>query len=182
MENQQPTHNITSIGNDVKGLAGTLSQISRRIETEKNFKDTLNAQILENFLKLEEKLDSTRSEIRISPPDKKLIAELQAELEKVKRISRAPIVASLIAGLIMAGTGFLAIKFYGESIKTKQEVRADIERELAEKGNVTVTADDFESQQSREKGIEEWRKANPKDSRSFDEFLRKWELQEAKKL
>lgn len=74
-------------------------------------------------------------------------------------------------GLSLFG-GYSGMKYYQESVRTKQEIRDEVLQEIGNEGNIIVSKEQWESYKYQNKVLKAWQKANPKDSEKLSIYYK----------
>ena len=108
----------------------------------------------------------------LSDKDKK---QLQKADETLKKWWKFPAIISGFALVFAVLTGFLAFKFYKESVKSKEEIKTDIAKEMQSKNLIWVEKGEWDKLKDNRELVRIWSEKNPKDSKSLESFIKGYE-------
>lgn len=74
-------------------------------------------------------------------------------------------------GLAIFGA-YSGIKYYKESVRTKQEIRGEVLQEINKDGNVIVEKAKWDSYVEQSQVLRAWQKSNPKASESLEIYFK----------
>lgn len=74
-------------------------------------------------------------------------------------------------GLAIFGA-YSGIKYYKESVRTKQETRSEILSEIESSGKIIVEKQQWEGYKEQNEVLKAWKKTNPRDSESFSNYFK----------
>lgn len=77
-------------------------------------------------------------------------------------------------GLALFG-GYSGMKYYKESVRTKQEIRGEVFQEIGNEGNIIVSKEQWENYQYQNKVLKAWKKSNPKDHEKLSIYYQGYE-------
>ena len=86
-----------------------------------------------------------------------------------------PAIISGFALVFAVLTGFLAFKFYKESVKSKEEIKTDIAKEMQSKNLIWVEKGEWDKLKDNRELVRIWSEKNPKDSKSLESFIKGYE-------
>lgn len=86
-----------------------------------------------------------------------------------------PVIISIASLLISVLLGFLAVKFYSESVKSKEELKGDIAKEMHSKNLIWIGKGELDKLKENAELVKLWSEKNPKDSKSLDSFIKGYE-------
>lgn len=67
---------------------------------------------------------------------------------------------------------YSGMKYYKESVRTKEEIRAQVLQEINQGGNVIVEKEKWDSYVELSQVLRAWQKSNPKDSKSLEIYYK----------
>ena len=108
----------------------------------------------------------------LSDKDRK---QLQKADETLRKWWKFPAIISGFALIFAILTGFLAFKFYKESVKSKEEIKADIAKEMQSKNLIWVEKGEWDKLKDNRELVRVWSEKNPKDSKSLESFIKGYE-------
>lgn len=163
---------ISEKENRLEKESAALENLSKKISADIQTGSRENLDKIQNLFNTEhEKLKSV--EFKISGQDRNL-------LNKVERIFQQfwkfPVIVAVASLLIAALTSFLAIRFYSESVKSREELKQDLAMELKATNKIIVGKNEWDKFSERERLIELWKKENPNDSKSLNDFIVGYEV------
>ncbi|KPE49040.1 hypothetical protein SAMN05421866_0060 [Chryseobacterium oranimense] len=109
-------------------------------------------------------------EVGISPEDLKKLESYKDYFKHYKPVLYTSLFVMLSGwGLGIFGA-YSGIKWYKESVRTKQEIRSEVLQEIGKDGNVIVLKEQWENYQFQNEVLKEWKKTNPEDSKSLIDY------------
>jgi hypothetical protein len=123
--------------------------------------------------KLQElKKNASDIKIGISPEDVKKLESYKDYFKHYKPILYTSLFVMLSGwGLGIFGA-YSGIKWYKESVRTKQEIRAQVLQEIGKDGNIIVEKAKWEGYVEQSQVLRAWQKSNPKDSESLEIYYK----------
>lgn len=158
--------------NQLKQESLALVNLSQKISADIQSGSRENLDKIQNLFDTEhEKLKSV--EFKISGQDRNLLNKVERIFQQYWKL---PVIVAAIS-LLMAGlTSFLAIRFYSESVKSREELKQDLAMELKATNKIIVGKNEWDKHSERERLIELWKKENPNDSKSLNDFIVGYEV------
>ena len=158
--------------NQLKQESSELENLSKKISADIQLESRENLTKIQNLFDTEhEKLKSV--EFKISGQDRNLINRIDRIFQQYWKL---PVIVATIS-LLMAGlTSFLAVRFYSESVKSREELKQDLAMELKATNKIIVDKKQWDKYSERERLIELWSQENPKDSKSLNDFIVGYEV------
>lgn len=158
--------------NQLKQESSELENLSKKISADIQLESRENLTKIQNLFDTEhEKLKSV--EFKISGQDRNLINRIERIFQQYWKL---PVIVATIS-LLMAGlTSFLAVRFYSESVKSREELKQDLAMELKATNKIIVDKKQWDKYSERERLIELWSQENPKDSKSLNDFIVGYEV------
>lgn len=99
----------------------------------------------------------------ISPEDLKKLESYKDYFKHYKPILYISLFVMVSGwGLAIFGA-YSGIKWYKESVRTKQEIRGEVLQEIHQGGNIIVSKEQWENYEYQNKVLKAWKKSNPKD-------------------
>lgn len=98
------------------------------------------------------------------------VREINRSISRYKSFSIQMTGISLFFLLSTLTTLFFAFKFYSTSVKSKQELKTDILHEITDAGKTITDIEELNTLIRYRNAIEQWKKDNPKDSRSWKQY------------
>lgn len=74
-------------------------------------------------------------------------------------------------GLSVFGA-YSGMKYYKESVRTKEEIRAQVLQEINQDGNVIVEKSKWDGYVEQSQVLRAWQKSNPRDSESLTNYFK----------
>lgn len=109
-------------------------------------------------------------EVGISPEDVRKLESYKDYFKHYKPVLYISLFVMLSGwGLALFG-GYSGIKYYKESVRTKQEIRGEVLQEINQDGNVIVSKEQWENYKFQNEVLKEWKKTNPEDSKSLMDY------------
>ena len=108
----------------------------------------------------------------LSEKDRKQLQKAEGTLQKWWKF---PVIIAGFALLSSLLLGFLSFKFYSESVKSKEEIKADIAREMQSKNLIWIEKGEIDKLKENAELVKLWSEKNPKDSKSLDSFIKGYE-------
>lgn len=110
--------------------------------------------------------------VGISPEDLKKLEAYKDFFKHYKPFLYISVFA-LLSGLGMSFFGvYSGVKWYQESVRTKQEIRGEVLQEINQGGNVIVEKSKWDSYVEQSQVLRAWQKSNPKDSKSLEVYYK----------
>ena len=110
--------------------------------------------------------------VNISPEDMKKLESYKDYFKHYKPFLYTSLFVMLSGwGLGIFGA-YSGIKWYKESVRTKQEIRAQVFQEIGNDGNVIVEKAKWDSYVEQSQVLRAWQKSNPKDSESLEIYYK----------
>lgn len=110
--------------------------------------------------------------VNISPEDMKKLESYKDYFKHYKPFLYTSLFVMLSGwGLGIFGA-YSGIKWYKESVRTKQEIRAQVFQEIGNEGNVIVEKAKWDSYVEQSQVLRAWQKSNPKDSESLEIYYK----------
>ncbi|MBB6372762.1 hypothetical protein [Chryseobacterium shigense] len=108
--------------------------------------------------------------VNISPEDIRKLETYKDYFKHYKPVLYISLFVMLSGwGLALFG-GYSGIKYYKESVRTKQEIRGEVLQEINQDGNVIVSKEQWENYKFQNEVLKEWKKTNPEDSKSLMDY------------
>lgn len=110
--------------------------------------------------------------VGISPEDLKKLESYKDYFKHYKPVffcSLFILVCSL--GLSVFGA-YSGMKYYKESVRTKEEIRAQVLQEINQDGNVIVEKSKWDGYVEQSQVLRAWQKSNPRDSESLTNYFK----------
>lgn len=108
----------------------------------------------------------------LSEKDRKQLQKADGVLQKWWKF---PVLISVVSLLISLLLGFLAVKFYSSSVKSKEEIKGDIAREMQSKNLIWIEKGEWNKLKEDAELVKLWSEKNPKDSKSLESFIKGYE-------
>lgn len=159
----------TSLGLEEK--AKEIENLSSAVS--KNIVDSYKKQQFESKQIFEARLEEFKSiPFNLSERDRKQIQKAETTFQKWWKLPVILVVCSLLITLL---TSFLAVKFYKESVKSKQELKQDIAKEMQQKNLIWIEKGEWDKAKEEKDLVKMWSEKNPKDSKSLESFIKGYE-------
>ncbi|KFF09726.1 hypothetical protein IW15_22520 [Chryseobacterium soli] len=111
-------------------------------------------------------------EVGISPEDVRKLESYKDYFKHYKPVLYISLFVMLSGwGLAIFGA-YSGIKYYKESVRTKQEIRGEVLQEINKDGNVIVEKAKWDSYVEQSQVLRAWQKSNPKDSESLEIYFK----------
>lgn len=158
--------------NQLKKESSELENLSQKISEDIQSGSIENLTKIQNLFDTEhEKLKSV--EFKISGQDRNLLNKIERIFQQYWKL---PVIVAAISLLTAGLTSFLAIRFYSESVKSREELKQDLALELKATNKTIVDKKQWDKYSERERLIELWSQENPKDSKSLNDFIVGYEV------
>lgn len=155
--------------------------LDSKIEEIKNLSAVINRDISKTYQ--QERLDTksffegrlqefNNVSFNLSEKDRKQLQKTDGILQKWWKF---PVIISIASLLISVLLGFLAVKFYSESVKSKEELKGDIAKEMHSKNLIWIGKGELDKLKENAELVKLWSEKNPKDSKSLDSFIKGYE-------
>ena len=110
--------------------------------------------------------------VNISPEDIRKLEAYKDYFKHYKPVLYTSLFVMLSGwGLAIFGA-YSGIKWYKESVRTKQEIRGEVLQEINQNGNVIVEKAKWDSYVEQSQVLRAWQKSNPKDSESLEIYYK----------
>lgn len=109
--------------------------------------------------------------INVSPEDIKKMESYKDYFKHYKPVFYGSLFILLCCLGLSAFGAYSGMKYYKESVRTKEEVRTQVLQEIQSSGGIIVEKKKWEEYQEQNRVILDWQKKNPKDSESLDIFI-----------
>ena len=110
--------------------------------------------------------------VNISPEDIRKLEAYKDYFKHYKPVLYTSLFVMLSGwGLAIFGA-YSGLKYYKESVRTKQEIRGEVLQEIGKDGNVIVDKQKWDNYQEQNEVLKAWQKSNPKDSRSLENYFK----------
>ena len=148
---------------ETQNLNSGISGMDRKLkETE-----TLISETLKEFRET-----AINIKVNVSPEDVKKLEAYKDYFKHYKPVLYISLFVMLSGwGLAIFGA-YSGIKYYKESVRTKQEIRGEVLQEINQGGNVIVEKTKWDSYVEQSQVLRAWQKSNPKDSKSLEVYYR----------
>lgn len=179
MEEQNNNQNASSgrlnpveLLEQLKITTGALEKQISQLNSESASMQELSMEVSDIFDRKVQELKKNVSgiEVGISPEDLKRLESYKDYFKHYKPVLYTSLFVMLSGwGLGIFGA-YSGIKWYKESVRTKQEIRAQVLQEIGNDGNVIVSKEQWENYQFQNEVLKEWKKTNPEDSKSLIDY------------
>ena len=155
--------------------------LDQKIEEIKNLSAVINRDIAKTYQQEKSEMntffDSRLQEFsnvsfNLSEKDRKQLQKADGVLQKWWKF---PVLISVVSLLISLLLGFLAVKFYSSSVKSKEEIKGDIAREMQSKNLIWIEKGEWNKLKEDAELVKLWSEKNPKDSKSLESFIKGYE-------
>ncbi|UKB83354.1 hypothetical protein LF887_20435 [Chryseobacterium sp. MEBOG06] len=110
--------------------------------------------------------------VGISPEDLKKLESYKDYFKHYKPVLYISLFVMISGwGLALFG-GYSGLKYYKESVRTKQEIKGEVLQEINQDGNVIVEKAKWDSYVQQSQVLRAWQKSNPKDSESLTNYFK----------
>ncbi|PQA89803.1 hypothetical protein B0A69_22080 [Chryseobacterium shigense] len=110
--------------------------------------------------------------VGISPEDLKKLESYKDYFKHYKPVLYISLFVMLSGwGLAIFGA-YSGIKYYKESVRTKQEIRGEVLQEINQDGNVIVERQKWSDYKEQSEVLKAWQKSNPRDSESLTNYFK----------
>ncbi|PNW10936.1 hypothetical protein C1637_25020 [Chryseobacterium lactis] len=110
--------------------------------------------------------------VGISPEDLKKLESYKDYFKHYKPVLYVSLFVMLSGwGLAIFGA-YSGLKYYKESVRTKQETRGEVLQEINKDGNIIVEKAKWDSYVEQSQVLRAWQKSNPKDSESLEIYFK----------
>ena len=149
---------------EIKNLsAGINRDIAKTYQQEKSEMNTFFDSRLQEF---------SNVSFNLSEKDRKQLQKADGVLQKWWKF---PVLISIVSLLISILLGFLAVKFYSSSVKSKEELKEEIAKEMQAKNLIWIEKGEWNQLKKNTELVKLWSEKNPKDSKSLDSFIKGYE-------
>jgi gas vesicle protein len=127
----------------------------------------------QNLKELKEKVGNVK--VGISPEDLRQLETYKDYFNHYKPllyVSLFVILSGWGLGIFSALSG---VKWYKESVRTKQEIRTDVLQEIKTQGNMIIDTQTFLNYREQSEALKAWQKSNPEESESFTNYFKQYQ-------
>lgn len=155
--------------------------LDQKIEEIKNLSAGINRDIAKTYQQEKSEINTffdgrmqefSKISFNLSEKDRKQLQKADGLLQKWWKL---PIIISVISLLFSILLGFLAVKFYSESVKSKEELKEEIAKEMQAKNLIWIEKGEWNQLKENTELVKLWSEKNPKDSKSLDSFIKGYE-------
>ncbi|RLJ22941.1 hypothetical protein CLU97_4701 [Chryseobacterium sp. 7] len=181
MEDQNTNKNAGSSRLNPVELLEQLKTTTEALHRESNNLNSGVSGIDKKLKEAGELIDHSLKELResvmdirvgISPEDVKKLESYKDYFKHYKPVLYISLFVMLSGwGLSILGA-YSGIKYYKESVRTKQEIRSEVLQEIGKDGNVIVEKAKWDSYVEQSQVLRAWQKSNPKDSESLEIYYK----------
>ena len=164
----------TELLEQLKITTSALEKQVSKLNSESASMQELSMEISEIFDRKVQEIKKNVSDIEvgISPEDLKKLESYKDYFKHYKPVLYTSLFVMLSGwGLGIFGA-YSGIKWYKESVRTKQEIRTQVLQEIGNEGNVIVLKDQWENYEYQNKVLKAWQKSNPKDSEKLSIYYK----------
>lgn len=129
--------------------------------------------IEQNLKELKEKVGNIK--VGISPEDLKQLETYKDYFNHYKPllyVSLFVILSGWGLGIFSALSG---VKWYKESVRTKQEIRTEVLQEIKTQGSMIIESQTFLNYREQSEALKAWQKSNPKEGESFTNYFKQYQ-------
>ncbi|KMQ65060.1 hypothetical protein ACM46_12765 [Chryseobacterium angstadtii] len=129
--------------------------------------------IEQNLKELKEKVGNIK--VGISPEDLNQLETYKDYFNHYKPllyVSFFIILSGWGLGIFSALSG---VKWYKESVRTKQEIRTEVLQEIKTQGNAIIESQKLLDYKEQSEALKAWQKSNPKESESFTNYFKQYQ-------
>ncbi|MBL1220948.1 hypothetical protein JET18_08875 [Chryseobacterium sp. L7] len=155
-----------SLYKEFQSLSSGVSIMDEKLKRTEHF-------VEQNLKELKEKAGTVR--VGISPEDLRQLESYKDYFNHYKPllyVSLFIILSGWGLGIFSALSG---VKWYKESVRTKQEIRTDVLQEIKAQGNMIIESQTFLNYREQSEALKAWQKSNPKESESFTNYLKQYQ-------
>lgn len=105
--------------------------------------------------------------INVSPEDINKMESYKDYFKHYKPVFYGSLFILLCCLGLSAFGAYSGMKYYKESVRTKEEVRTQVLQEIGKSGNVIVPKEQWDNYQFQNEVLKAWKKTNPRDSESL---------------
>ena len=109
-------------------------------------------------------------EIGISPEDLKKLESYKDYFKHYKPVFYGSLFILFCCLGLSAFGAYSGLKYYKESVRTKEEIRTQVLQDIGNEGNIIVPKEQWENYQFQNEVLKEWKKTNPEDSKSLIDY------------
>ncbi|MDP9959176.1 hypothetical protein [Chryseobacterium lathyri] len=155
-----------SLYKEFQSLSSGISIMNEKLKRTENL-------IEQNLKELKEKVGNIK--VEISPEDLKQLETYKDYFNHYKPllyVSFFIIISGWGLGIFSALSG---VKWYKESVRTKQEIRTEVLQEIKAQGNVIIEGQKLLDYEKQSEALEAWEKSNPKESKSLTNYFKQYQ-------
>jgi hypothetical protein len=151
----------TALQKETQNLNSGISGIDGKLKESRELIDHSLKELKESVMNIR---------VGISPEDLKKLESYKDYFKHYKPVLYISLFVMLSGwGLAIFGA-YSGLKYYKESIRTKQEIRVQVLQDIGNDGNVIVPKEQWENYQFQNEVLKEWKKTNPEDSKSLIDY------------
>ncbi|WBV54137.1 hypothetical protein [Chryseobacterium gambrini] len=172
-------HNV-KLRFEIDDLKTSLNEVQFGLKDSNLISDEILTSFKLENIKRKEFLNSIPVKIETVPSQETIdyYEGFQEKIKIMKRFAWAGIVILIFAVLMMIVTVNFANNFYRESIKSKSEIREEIMKEIADKGQNIYDENEIKILNNNTSVMQKWMKKYPKEAEKFQRFKDGYEARE----
>lgn len=144
----------TALQKETQNLNSGISGMDERLKQSKELIDHSLKELKESVMDIR---------VGISPEDLKKLESYKDYFKHYKPVLYISLFVMLSGWGLGVFGAYSGIKWYKESVRTKQEIRGEVFQEIEKSGNVIVSKEQWENYEYQNNVLEAWKKSKPKD-------------------
>jgi hypothetical protein len=153
----------TALQKETQNLNSSISGIDGKLKESRELIDHSLKEMKESVMDIR---------VGISPEDLKKLESYKDYFKHYKPVLYISLFVMISGwGLALFGA-YSGFKYYKESVRTKEEIRAQVLQEIGNDGNVIVEKAKWDSYVEQSQVLKAWQKSNPKDSESLEIYYK----------
>lgn len=179
-----PTGNLSpqELVIELKNMTGFLMREIQNLrvenlQTQKNIRDTEHV-VKQSLKRLKENISEIR--IDVSEADMKKLEAYKDYFKHYKPIFYISLFV-ILSGLGLSIFGaYSGVKWYRESVRTKQEIRQELLQEITQKGGAIISQEQLEIYEHQNKVLKSWNKEYPEKAEALVKYGERYDEKEKK--
>lgn len=148
----------TALQKETQNLNSGISGIDGKLKESRELIDHSLKELRESVMDIR---------VGISPEDMKKLESYKDYFKHYKPVLYISLFVMLSGWALAIFGAYSGLKYYKESVRTKQEIREQVLQEIGKEGNVIVPKEQWDNYQFQNEVLKAWKKTNPRDSESL---------------
>lgn len=165
-------HATTALQKETQKLSSGISGIDGKLKESRELIDHSLKELKESVMDIR---------VGISPEDLKKLESYKDYFKHYKPVLYTSLFVMLSGwGLAIFGA-YSGMKWYRESVRTKQEIRSEVFQEIESNNKIIVDKSKWDGYVEQSKVLRAWQKSNPDDSESLETYYRGYQDSQKRK-